>query len=174
MLGQADHGASPRQALCSAGYVDGVIGGEHKCLRAGEFCSPPHESEYERYGFTCVDGHLKVYSGNLPPPAQPPPPSSGAVPGHTVDLAHRGRTTGCAVRGPLPDRRCSPGAVYSDATLAMICTRGYSARVRNVPESEKAAVYAEYGIPRTHFNRPYEVDHIVSLELGGSNDIANL
>jgi hypothetical protein len=43
-----------------------------------------------------------------------------------------------------------------------------------VPESEKAAVYAEYGIPRTHYQRPYEVDHIVSLELGGSNDISNL
>jgi hypothetical protein len=56
----------------------------------------------------------------------------------------------------------------------MICTPGYSSRVRNVPESEKAAVYAEYGIPRTHYGRPYEVDHIVSLELGGSNDISNL
>jgi hypothetical protein len=43
-----------------------------------------------------------------------------------------------------------------------------------VPESRKTAVYAEYGIPRTHYYRPYEVDHIVSLELGGSNDISNL
>ena len=25
-----------------------------KCLRAGEFCSPSHESDYERYGFACV------------------------------------------------------------------------------------------------------------------------
>ncbi len=56
----------------------------------------------------------------------------------------------------------------------MICTPGYSSKVRNVPESEKRAAYAEYGIPRAHYGRPYEVDHIVSLELGGSNDIANL
>jgi hypothetical protein len=91
-----------------------------------------------------------------------------------VLLLRRTKTNGCRVRGPLPDRRCSPGAIYSDATLAMICTRGYSAKVRNVPASEKNAVYAEYGIPRTHYGRPYEVDHIVSLELGGSNDIANL
>jgi hypothetical protein len=56
----------------------------------------------------------------------------------------------------------------------MICTPGYSSEVRNVPESEKRAVYAEYGLPRAHYGRPYEVDHIVSLELGGSNDIANL
>jgi hypothetical protein len=56
----------------------------------------------------------------------------------------------------------------------MICTPDYSSKVRNVPQSEKNAVYAEYGIPRTHYGRPYEVDHIVSLELGGSNDIGNL
>jgi len=56
----------------------------------------------------------------------------------------------------------------------MICVSGYSRRVRHVTESTKAAIYAEYGIPRRHYGRPYEVDHIVSLELGGSNDPANL
>jgi hypothetical protein len=45
--------------------------------------------------------------------------------------------------------------------------------VRNVPESEKRQVYAEYGI-YSHTAGQYEVDHYVSLELGGSNDIANL
>jgi hypothetical protein len=58
--------------------------------------------------------------------------------------------------------------------MALICTPDYSAKVRNVPQSEKNAVYAEYGIPRSHYGRPYEVDHIVSLELGGSNNIGNL
>jgi hypothetical protein len=45
--------------------------------------------------------------------------------------------------------------------------------VRNVPTSEKNAVYAEYGITH-HSAGQYEVDHLVSLELGGSNDISNL
>jgi hypothetical protein len=45
--------------------------------------------------------------------------------------------------------------------------------VRNVPDSEKNQVYAEYGIT-SHAPGQYEVDHLVSLELGGSNDIANL
>ncbi len=45
--------------------------------------------------------------------------------------------------------------------------------MRDVPESEKNDVYAEYGI-KTHRTGEYEVDHLVSLELGGSNDIANL
>jgi hypothetical protein len=45
--------------------------------------------------------------------------------------------------------------------------------VRNVPDSEKNQDYAEYGIT-SHATGQYEVDHLVSLELGGSNDIANL
>ena len=45
--------------LCSAGYVSAIIGGQAKCLRAGEFCSPSYEADYEHYGFSCVDGHLK-------------------------------------------------------------------------------------------------------------------
>ncbi len=102
------------------------------------------------------------------------PQALSATPTATRLLAPRTKQSGCHVNGPLPDRRCSPGAIYADATLGMICRPGYSKRVRNVPESEKAAVYAEYGIPRDHYGRPYEVDHIVSLELGGSNDISNL
>jgi hypothetical protein len=45
--------------------------------------------------------------------------------------------------------------------------------VRNVPASERDAVYAEYGI-KQHAAGQYEVDHLVSVELGGSNDISNL
>ena len=83
---------------------------------------------------------------------------------------------GC-LRGVLPDRRCSPGAYDSSVTQAniqsTICVSGYTATVRNVPASEKTAVYKEYGITH-HAPYSFEVDHIVSLELGGSNSIANL
>lgn len=79
----------------------------------------------------------------------------------------------CRARGPLPDPRCTPGAILAGATRAQICVPGYSSRVRNVSESVKRAVYASYGIV-TRTRGQYEVDHLVSLELGGSNDIANL
>jgi hypothetical protein len=82
------------------------------------------------------------------------------------------KTSGCMVRGPLPDPDCTPGAVLP-ATQAQICQSGYARSVRNVPISEKDQVYAEYGITH-HSTGEYEVDHLVSLELGGSNDIANL
>jgi hypothetical protein len=91
-------------------------------------------------------------------------------------LAPRTKSSDCRT-GVLPDRACSPGAADPRVTQAniqsTICVSGYTTTVRNVPTSEKNAVYREYGI--TH-RAPYsyEVDHIVSLELGGSNDIANL
>jgi hypothetical protein len=46
--------------------------------------------------------------------------------------------------------------------------------VRDVPRSRKDAVYAAYGIHRHFDGRTGEVDHLVSLELGGSNARANL
>ena len=54
-----------------------------------------------------------------------------------------------------------------------MCTKGYTKTVRNVPQSEKDEVYKEYGI-YSHTTGEYEVDHFISLELGGSNDISNL
>jgi hypothetical protein len=53
-----------------------------------------------------------------------------------------------------------------------VCTSGYASSVRDVPDSEKEAVYARYGIP--HIPYQHEVDHLISLELGGSNSITNL
>ncbi len=84
----------------------------------------------------------------------------------------RTKTVGCIANQVLPDPECSPGAILT-TDLKIICVPGYTKTVRNVPDSVRKAVFAEYGIPYAdHAN--YEVDHIISLELGGSNDIANL
>jgi hypothetical protein len=93
--------------------------------------------------------------------------------GSTYNPPARTKSAGCRPRAALPDRRCTPGAVFANATASEICVSGYSSSVRNVPYSEKRAVYAEYGIAR-HTRGQYEVDHLISLELGGSNAIANL
>ncbi|HST26343.1 MAG TPA: hypothetical protein VLJ76_10145 [Gaiellaceae bacterium] len=89
-------------------------------------------------------------------------------------LAPRTKWTGCHVAGPLPDRACSPGAVFVGVPLATICTPGYSARVRDVSLAEHDSILREYGLAIRAYGRSYEVDHIVSLELGGSNLPANL
>jgi hypothetical protein len=71
----------------------------------------------------------------------------------------------------LPNPRLTPGVVLTTSAAA-VCRPGYAARVRDVPESEKEAVYARYGV--AHAPYAHEVDHLVSLELGGSNTVANL
>lgn len=95
--------------------------------------------------------------------------SSGSAPNFGVQT----KTSGCMVRGPLQDPACTPGAIIASATTDMICQPGYARSIRNVPVSERDQVFAEYGIA-SHSPGEYEVDHLVSLELGGSNDIANL
>jgi hypothetical protein len=72
-----------------------------------------------------------------------------------------------------PNAMLTPGDVFPTATVAQICVSGYSSRVRDVSEREKDDVYAEYGIAH-HTTGEYEVDHLVPLEIGGSNDIKNL
>lgn len=95
-------------------------------------------------------------------------PSSG-----THQFGVQTKTSGCQAHNGLPDSACTPGAIISTATTAQICQSGYASSVRNVPTSEKDQVYAEYGIT-SRYSGQYEVDHLVSLELGGSNEIANL
>jgi hypothetical protein len=78
-----------------------------------------------------------------------------------------------ALRYPdVPNPALTPGAAL-DVTAADICVSGYSKRVRNVPIAVKRQAYALYGV-RSHEPGEYEVDHLISLELGGSNSIRNL
>ena len=87
--------------------------------------------------------------------------------------AHLTPPAHCQAQNGLPDARCTTGAVFVNVTTAQVCKAGYASSVRNVSQSEKDKVYAEYGIT-SHPAGAYEVDHDVSLEIGGSNDIKNL
>ena len=109
-------------------------------------------------------------SGGSPSGTPAQPPSVGS----TVLLGPTTRTSGCH-RGPEPDRRCSPGAYYSGLTTAVICSSTFrTGTIRDVPETVKFAVEREYGMAARAYGYTIEIDHIVPLELGGSNAIANL
>lgn len=70
----------------------------------------------------------------------------------------------------LPNSRLTPGVVDTAVTTHIVCTQGTQGR-RSVPQSVKDAVKREYGVSSTFKG---EIDHLISLELGGSNDIKNL
>ena len=94
--------------------------------------------------------------------------------GRTVLVGHRTRTSGCR-RAARPDQRCSPGGYYSRLTKRVICRSGFhTGSIRRVPQSEKFSVEREYGMAATFYGYSIEIDHIIPLELGGSNAIGNL
>lgn len=73
----------------------------------------------------------------------------------------------------LPDSRLTPGAVFAGAARAHICTPGWVEAHRDVPDATVDAVFAEYRISYGR-HASYEVDHLIPLELGGSNSVTNL
>jgi hypothetical protein len=111
--------------------------------------------------------------------ATPAPAATTTVTRHAVaprpQHHHRHAPTNSVQGVPavdLPDPHLTPGAAFAGVTTARVCTPGYASSVRNVPAAEKDEVYAEYRI--VHVPLAHEVDHLISLELGGSNDIRNL
>jgi len=82
------------------------------------------------------------------------------------------KTVDCHVNDLLPDRACTPGAVAT-TDLDVICHTSTRGR-RVVSRDARRRVFAMYGISPHQPPGAYEMDHLVPLELGGSNAIANL
>ncbi len=76
----------------------------------------------------------------------------------------------------LNDLAVTPGATLSQGTKDVLCSPGFHTRdVRAVSEVTKQQACRQYGVDTEHCNgKLYEIDHLISLELGGSNDIQNL
>jgi hypothetical protein len=45
--------SGPRARVACSRDVPATIGGQHKCLGAGEYCARRYERQYERHGFIC-------------------------------------------------------------------------------------------------------------------------
>jgi hypothetical protein len=73
----------------------------------------------------------------------------------------------------MPDPALTPGDGVEGVTVEQLQQVGYSKQHRHVPEALRRAVFAEYEIPWEKRN-DYEVDHLISLSIGGSNSIKNL
>ena len=73
-----------------------------------------------------------------------------------------------------PDPTLTPGAAFSNVTVEQITQKGYANKlnggVRHVPAAVKRLVFKEYFGRVPGMPGHYEIDHLISLELGGSND----
>ncbi len=98
-----------------------------------------------------------------------PPISTTTPPTH---YGIQTKTSDCTANQVLPDSACTPGAILT-TDASVVCVSGYAISVRDVPLEERKQAFLEYGIPYTDRSN-YELDHLISLELGGSNDISNL
>ncbi len=117
--------------------------------------------------FSALALALAACTAMVPASAPGVPPAAGTQPA-------RGASGGSnpADAAYLPNSQMTPGDTL-DVTTKDICVSGYSSKVRDVPTSVKDQVYREYGIT-SHKPGQYEVDHLISLELGGSNSVRNL
>ena len=71
----------------------------------------------------------------------------------------------------------TPGAIVPGVTAQEVCEPGYAKKTRHVSEAVKQSVFEASGLEGNHTGYcagGCEIDHLISLELGGSNDPANL
>jgi hypothetical protein len=78
-----------------------------------------------------------------------------------------------SINSILPNASLAPGDVLT-SNLSIICHSGYSATVRDVPQSLRLEVFARDGVAYPQPTGSTELDHIIPLCLGGSNDKKNL
>lgn len=97
--------------------------------------------------------------------------SAAAVAGVAFSLFH---TTYFSVRGPEePNARLTPG-VSMMVTLAQVCVaEPQPAEHDDLPASVKRNVFERYGMQHVRY-RDFEVDHLITRELGGTNSAENL
>ncbi len=121
---------------------------------------------------------------------------SGRAVGRVILLVCLVGATGFSLRAAdhamYPDAKLTPGATDGRVTQATIqktvCQVGYTTTVRDVTEAEKAEVLRRYGIRKEDTIKTVVdaktgkkkvialgvYDHLISLELGGTNAIANI
>lgn len=76
----------------------------------------------------------------------------------------------CHLDGLLQDHTCTPGATDTD-DLKVICDQSTKERRCEFDKAVRKALLKAYGLPPSFKG---EFDHLISIELGGSNDLANV
>lgn len=110
-------------------------------------------------------------SAPLIPPTMTPTATLGAPTLHSVPVVTRTGDPSLPASTDLPNPTLTPGEAQT-TDLGLICTSPIKVP-RDVPLSVRLQVFKNYHIPWGNHHL-YEVDHLIPLELGGANTIANL
>ena len=74
----------------------------------------------------------------------------------------------------LPHSYITMGAlVHPYPTFRELCRPEYEKSIPSVDDSVKKQVFESYGIDIKK-SKDYQLDHLISIEIGGSNDVSNL
>jgi hypothetical protein len=78
--------------------------------------------------------------------------------------------------GALPDHTLTPGAADSKLTKDVLCAKGFSTKtIRHVMPDARRKAFKNYAIVCGKVcGKKFELDHLISLEIGGTNDLTNL
>lgn len=79
----------------------------------------------------------------------------------------------------LPNSNFTPGVARKDITVEQICSTKWSKDPRSVTSKMRSTVYHSYNVTKNTgacalSARGCELDHLISRELGGADDIKNL
>jgi hypothetical protein len=185
-MNAAQHRVASAVALAAAAAS---IAGEAKDLMD----SPPHLTRCAPFREGRMS-HARRLAGGLIilvcviSAAQARPPSScpsGVDPKASTPLGDKAAPTSCSPKTshgfPIPDAACTSGAINPTVTLAILKSGDFKTGCeRNKASSavQKNSTYQEYNIAHpqgnTGQNQTCELDHLVSLELGGADTLDNI
>lgn len=142
-------------------------------------------SLHGRVGCMLSLGLIWLTLGSLAAAAQPSACPKGVNPKASTPLATGDPKTKCSVREshgmPLPDPSCTPGAINPTITLDVLQGGKFKTpceRDRASSRPEKTTTYQAYGIEKPNHNsgrsQVCELDHLISLELGGADTLDNI
>lgn len=110
---------------------------------------------------------------------------SGVDPKASTPLASVSSTSGCGLHKSagywVPDSHCTPGAINSTVDLAVLQGGQFKTacdRNKATSATKKQSTYAAYGVKKPASNtgakQTCELDHLISLELGGADTLDNI
>jgi hypothetical protein len=109
-----------------------------------------------------------------------PPSDTDFAVASSHDWGHPSKSDKCAAKNGLPDSACTPGDILA-STEAQVCSADFhtgTVRDKTTSAAQKSKVYPMYDIDHPEHNtgstQVCEIDHLVALELGGADTMANL